>query len=329
MISPAFALGWAGHDKHGMAHTAAMLEDEILGIARAEEIRSDLLQSGIQAGGFLVLFNRDLNADEMARVSLRRLEDGYVLPALANLRTDRTSIQRIFVLGSPRSGTSELGATLQRVYHLPWEGEFHAAPLFAAPSAALQNAESAKTALARLLSAHRLDDAVVRLARLTYFGVHQSASFLDKTPGVPMIRSAPFLARCFPDAKFIYLRRNGISNVLSRMTKFGGDFAEHCADWAAALSEWERVREALPDYLELRQEDMLNAPDATAQYIAAYLQTPEATQALADSLGSGRMEQTGAGIGRTRLADTGWSLQQMERFVAISGPMMERFGYEM
>ena len=332
LISPAFALGWARHAPHGPAYIAAMLGDEILGIARAETPRADLAQlqeTGRPAGSFIVLFNRELDTADLTRVALHRLDDHSALPPIAELRFDSSPIRRIFVLGSPRSGTSELGATLQRVYDLPWMGEFHGAPLFAAPAAAIQQEMSKDDDLSHFIGAYRLDESILRLARLTYFGVHGSASFIDKTPGVPMIAAAPFLARCFPDAKFIYLRRNGVSNVLSRMAKFGGDFSEHCADWAAALTEWERVRALLPHYLELRQEDMQNNPTETASRIAEYIGTPDTAPALAASLSSGRLERTGAGIGRTRLADTGWGPLQIQRFIDVCGPAMERFGYEM
>lgn len=76
-----------------------------------------------------------------------------------------------------------MGATLSKTFNLSWLGEFHA-------------------------------NVLIDQARLAYYIMHGSASFVDKTPGVPMIRSAPFLADCFQDAKFICLRRNGISNVL-------------------------------------------------------------------------------------------------------------------
>ncbi len=166
-------------------------------------------------------------------------------------------------------------------------------------------------------------------AKLAYYAMHGSASFLDKTPGIPMIRSAPFLAACFPQAKFIYLQRNGISNVLSRMAKFGGQFHAHCNDWAAALNEWAAVRDLLPHHLELKQEDMQDNPGKVALKISNYLNAPHQAPAIEASLRTGSLERTGAGIGCTQLAETGWSQEQTATFLRLCRPTMQRFGCAM
>ncbi len=335
-ISAAFASGWAEYEAGAPVGVLAFLDDEMLGLATADGIRPDLQyaaeQGGFQAGGFCILFHRILSAAERDQVRVRVITASLPLQRLPDIRLDPYPLRRVFILGSPRSGTSELGATLARVFKLRWLGELHAAHIFAEPAARLRSSTAFGAELKRFLAERHFADAMLVQTRLLYYGVHRSASFLDKTPGVPMIRSAPFLARCFPDAKFIYLRRNGIANMCSRMVKFGAanfDFRGHCHDWSDCLNDWAKVREYLPHHLELRQEDMEASPDAVAASIAAYLEAPERAQDIADSLGGNALERTGAGAGRYLLEHTGWNAEQTAMFQKICGATMTRFGYPM
>jgi hypothetical protein len=157
--------------------------------------------------------------------------------------------------------------------------------------------------------------------------MHGSASFLDKTPGIPMIRAVPFVAECFPGARFIYLRRNGISNVLSRIAKFGGPFDRHCADWAAAMDVWAELRTKLRHYLEVDQEAMLEQPASVARKVADYLGAPEAADGIAARFATGRREHTGAGVTHAALATTGWTEEETRIFRRICAATMQREGY--
>jgi len=334
-LSPAFASGWVEYQAGAPAGVLAVLGGEMLGLATADGIRSDLLwaaeQGGFRAGGFSILFHRMITEAECQQVSIQVINAAAPLPRLPEIRLDSFAVRRIFIMGSPRSGTSELGNTLSNVFALPWLGELHAAHIFAEPAYRLRSNTGFGAELKHFLAERHFADAMLTQARLLYYGVHGSASFLDKTPGVPMIRSAPFLARCFPDAKFIYLRRNGIANLCSRMAKFGEhfDFRESCHDWSACLNDWARVRAHLPHFLELRQEDMQDVPDAVAASIAAYLEAPGRAQDIADSLASNALERTGAGIGRYLLEHTGWNAEQIAMFQRICGETMTKFGYPM
>jgi len=44
-----------------------------------------------------------------------------------------------------------------------------------------------------------------------------SAHWVDKTPNLDIVRSADILYRIWPEAKFIYMKRRGIENVMSRL----------------------------------------------------------------------------------------------------------------
>jgi hypothetical protein len=331
IISTEFAIGWAQISGGRPAPLFASLDDRIIGMALAQHTRPDLDEAGA-AGGFsartyCILFDQSVPADRLADITVCHADTRLALIRNSAFKLDPSPVRQVFVLGSPRSGTSELAATLSRLLALPWLGEGHAGPLFAGAAAILTGDAASPNDMVRYMAAQNFRNIVVERARAAYYGLHGSASFLDKTPGIPMIEAAPFLHECFPAAKFIYLRRNGISNVLSRMAKFGGVFEEHCEDWAAAINRWEEIKHRLPHFLELRQEDMLDMPEAVAARVAAYLAAPDKAAAIAASLRAGKTEQTGAGLGRMTLAETGWTEAEKAVFSRICGATMEQFGY--
>jgi hypothetical protein len=142
-----------------------------------------------------------------------------------------------------------------------------------------------------------------------------------------MIAAAPFLNECFPGSHFIFLRRNPVANVLSRMEKFGGSFQAHCNDWAAAMSAWLDVRALLPHYLDVQQEEMLDSPERVATALAEYIGVPDSAQVIGQSLRAGSRERTGAGVGKTSVQQTGWTAEQIKTFERICGPAMRAYGY--
>lgn len=331
-LSTEFALGWAEADELDTVYVYALLNGKIIGTAPADQIRPDLLKATEQRGkecrAFLILFIKAVADHEVQEIEVRAVHSGETLPNAQKLRVDQTPICQIFVFGSPRSGTSELGNTISTQLSLPWLGECHAAPLFAKAAEALDGDAKHLNGFPRFMANEQFGKYAVDRARLAYFKMHGSASFLDKTPGSPMIASAPFIYRAFPQAKFIYLQRNGISNVLSRMVKFGGNFNSHCADWAAAVNTWWDVRSKLPHSLEVSQEDMLNDPEKVARQVSDYLGKPEKVEAIVNSLKVGSRERTGAGLHRDTFRETGWSDEQIKVFKRICGPTMERLGYD-
>jgi hypothetical protein len=164
-------------------------------------------------------------------------------------------------------------------------------------------------------------------AKTAYFFMHGSASFVDKTPGVEMIAAAPFLSECFPGSYFIFQRRNPVANVRSRLAKFGGSFEAHCKDWVDAMNEWMRIRDSLPHYVEIQQEDMLYAPDRVAAVLEEYIGVPDCAPRISQSLKTDSMERTGAGAGQTDPRQAGWTAEQEQVFNRICGPAMRAFGY--
>jgi len=330
-LSSDFAIGWAAANMDtSRTHVIATLDGKVIGSSRADIVRADLesarVSQGVDARAYVVAFYAPISGDSAARVIVRAMESGLPLPS-GNARIDKRPPVRIFVLGSPRSGTSQLGATLAATLSLPWTGEAHVAPRFARAAEQLGGDPASPNGFVRSLNTWDFRRLAIDAARRAYFFMHSSPSFLDKTPGIDMVRAAPFMAECFPDAKFIFIRRHPIANIVSRLARFGGRFEGHCNDWAATMQEWLKVRPLLPNHLELEQEEMASAPDLTTDRLVKFLDRSDRQTEILASLSSTFLERTGAGSGCTSFSKTNWTEEQQMRFMSICNVMMTSFEY--
>jgi hypothetical protein len=329
VLSTEMALGWASVRPSGApAHVFAALDGEIIGNAVARIDRPDLEKARaagrLNARAFAIVFERTVPVERVDAIRIFTMPEQTLARSEAH-RFDRFPKLRVFVCGAPRSGTSQMGAALAQVLDLPWLGEGHAAPQFAAAARALQGDVNGPTDFVRFMAHAQYRAVAARAAKEAYFFKHGSASFIDKTPGVGMIDALPFLLECFADAHVIFLWRNPVANLLSRMVKFGGDFEGHCRDWAQAMQAWTRVRSRLPHYLEVRQEDMQAAPGKVGAALAAYLRRPGAAAGLGAALAGGALERTGAGLGKLSCGETDWTPQQIAIFERVCAPVFAAF----
>jgi hypothetical protein len=333
-LSNEFVIGWASVSAgNHPTHVYAMAGTEVIGFGVANISRPDLdraRQEGkMDAYAFIVIFDRLVPFESLNTINVFVVGQAVMLTKSDQVKIDRSPSLRLFLMGSPRSGTSQLGLTLSKTLALPWLGEGHGAPLFASAADALSGDINDKNGLARFMAHEHFRQIAIGAAKKAYFYLHGSASFVDKTPGVKMIGAAPFLNECFPGSRFVFLRRNPVSNVLSRMVKFGGNFESHCRDWAGAMNEWLRVRALLPHYVEIEQEDMLEAPDRVAKLLSEYIGAPECANQISQSLKEGSLERTGAGVGQSDRLRAGWTSDQVATFARICGPAMDAYGYNM
>ncbi len=174
-----------------------------------------------------------------------------------------------FVIGSVRSGTSAVMASLRQGAGLPGFNEGVLAHLLPRLLSDVQHhyAEHHQHQGTMLGSVPEefLTTGIKNLFGKAFVETMGPAVGLDKTPGGPsMVEACPSLLEIFPKATFIFCKRRGIENVLSRQNKFKGrPFERDCNEWAQTMEAWLQTAPLLgQSAIAIDQADM--APKARA-----------------------------------------------------------------
>jgi hypothetical protein len=280
------------------------------------------------------------------------------LTALGSLLALRFYHRPIFEVGSGRSGTIVLYKALgshPQIFSMP--GENPLITYFADCVEPYQRADQLRYFLHSVrLTQPQLYAELRRLIfessagpsagwKVSVKGVVQHGlKFLGKTHWCvkcfPTKRHADALRELYPQAKFIYIVRNGIEVIHSR-SKFPAfckePFESHCEFWVDAARKFSYLM-SYEAAVPVRHEELLNAPEAVFRRIAdtlalrpdpapaSYVQTT-----LVHSLDDGA---THANVDvRKRLKERppgylSWTAVQRETFKRICGATMDALGYE-
>lgn len=239
----------------------------------------------------------------------------------------------VFILGSPRSGTSITYYAMREVVGLPGKGEGHVLPVFQRVLHEFwkyaQDFAARDGTLAQQLDHGAFRGHVIDYVRGFYASRYPGDAFVDKTPGAEAILGAPLIRAAFPDARILLTRRTGIEVVQSYRRKFDAGFADACRSWAACMLALQRTREAKVELLELDQFDYTNAPREVGAEIAAHLGQPDLAPALATFLAERRTDQISGHDWRRRLTlgEVDWTEAERLLFEDVCGPAMRAFGY--
>lgn len=147
------------------------------------------------------------------------------------------------------------------------------------------------------------------------------------------------LVKLYPNAKFLYIYRNGCAVVNSR-SHFGQmkqqSFRAHCETWAKHVEKYNYLFD-MPEALAVRQEDLLNQPVDVFRRIQSFVGVPY-EDALANYTQttlvhpldkSTQQEVNAVDTLKARAAPhTTWSREQKEIFKDICGDGMQKLGYE-
>jgi hypothetical protein len=324
------------------------LQGRELARVEANEFRDDLLRRGIGNGhhGFTALFAEKLPDELRAAVEFRAVDaagHATVLPARQHSRPLGFSNPQdpyahpVFVLGSPRSGTSAITAALLKATRYEGHSEGHLLPLLPILTAAvakyydtLSGALEHETTLATVPQGYfeaRLGQICIDIMRARF----ATPYWLDKTPSNYMIIAARQFAELWPNARFIFMKRRGIENMVSRMQKFPTDtFERQCRDWCDAMFFWTRTRDRLgANAIEIDQMDLARQPQQVAAKLSRLLDlSTQDRDALQQAITGVRVEQTSSEIGWvTSLDAVEWTAEQKTRFREICGAMMAAYGY--
>jgi hypothetical protein len=243
----------------------------------------------------------------------------------------------VFIVGSPRSGTSALVDVLRGIgYYGFHEGNFltllhHLNAVvdrhyvwFATDDKRVMVANVDKNDLKR-----RLSDTI----RMIVNQLNPQEPWFDKTGNPEMILAIPTLLELWPSAVFVKAKRRGIENVISRMKKFPAHpFEYHCSNWAKNMAAWRTSREQLSPgcFIEVEQRDMIQQPEQTAQKLCAFLHVEGTKVATAVKIMNTNrpQESTKGSASRTSsLAESGWTTEQVEMFLKHCETEMTAFGY--
>ena len=209
----------------------------------------------------------------------------------------------LFIVGSPRSGTSILVRALQRAGYSGYnEGNFVSLihPLLRDIDRhfATFGTDNPQVLTSRI-DRQALKDLVARQVLNAALAQYDTPVWLDKTGNPEMIEIIPILRRLLPTSHFIFAKRRAIENLVSRVVKFPKhSFEYHCNDWARNMAAWRRLKETHPDVpaIEVDQHDISEQPGATATAIGRFLAlTEDARSTLERTFRSERPQQSEPG----------------------------------
>lgn len=347
--------GWAYDSELPSAHLEIVVRigDKFCESGFADIRRHDLAAEGIGDGshGFSIdLSAAQITADDAAGLNVHAVSGAETVElSRAEIKTDRiielisepsTPVSDetqfpVFILGPARSGTSAITLGLLGSGRYVGTGEGHLLPLAYALLATIDRyyqgrARDAETSLGRVPVAgfqKFIRRGFVQLMR----DLFPTAYWLDKTPTVEMVRATPLMQELWPNARFIFMKRRVIENVLSRQRKFpDGTTDQHYSDWAAVMTAWLAVREKLAGAaLEVEHRQVILDPEAAASSIVEFLDMPDAAaKALQRYLASTRPEQTDQNFGATYTFEhLSLNDDEARHMKAICDPLMTAYGY--
>lgn len=202
-----------------------------------------------------------------------------------------------FVVGVPRSGTTLLRLMLDAHPELAIPHETHFLP------AALRDPQAPRESFFRLLTefptwkdlktpAERFEEALHRVEPFSvpdglrafyrlYAEAHGKPRWGDKSP--PYLLHMQTIHNALPEARFVHILRDGRDVALSlRPLWFApGKSMEALANqWVQQITEARGQGQGTPFYLEVRYEDLIEAPARELQRICRFLDLPYAPEML-------------------------------------------------
>jgi hypothetical protein len=245
----------------------------------------------------------------------------------------------LFIVGSPRSGTSALVGALRAAGYRGFnEGNFFG--LLANFHLTIDNyfrsfgTDDPFVMMSRI-DRQELKTGVAELIRKIVDRENPVAPWMDKSGNPDVITMIPALVTQWPTAHFLFAKRRGLENITSRLKKFPNySFEYHCRDWAANMAAWRAVRQELPDLrcLEMDQQSLIKTPIAAGRQIAAFLNLSVQQQTrLINTFRKDRPQQTSAGSSERVLSlqSTGWSAQHKDIFMRLCGHEMQYYDYSL
>jgi hypothetical protein len=324
-----------------------LLDGAIIGWALADGMREDVAAHGLGDGkcGFNIVLPTTLTEAEIDRAQLRVGDSELLLnlPKVVgkNARAGHDAVavpaSPVFVVGSPRSGTSALARALSAAGYLGYEEgnllglgqilEERVDWYFKA-----YDATNAETLLGNV-DKEDLKEKFFDVFKNIFERLNPTNPWFDKTGNPEAILLLPRMMSAWPTSRVIFARRRGIENIISRMQKFPErDFAYHCRDWSANMAAWRHVRGQLnvARITEVDQQEMLDQPKAVAERLSTLLSLPAAATAKIEHVFTReRPQESFPGSAQRLLSfeETGWSDNDISTFINLCAKEMSEYNY--
>jgi hypothetical protein len=366
-VKPYQIAGWTFDRDNPNSHLVVDIfcGERHLGSTVAELYRVDLAASSVGDGdhGFVFQCPEVLGESELAGVTARvrngsNSTEAQQLPIwkrraptvgdseivamdLGSVSCDDTQFP-VFILGAPRSGTSAVAQALRAatVYRGHQEGQV--IDLLTPLLRTLRRFYEFKAD--EITHPERIT--MIKEVPLAYFGAGISALFttavkklfpdrhwIDKTPTADMIFAAPHILRIWPNAKFIFLKRRALENILSRLRKFGpGNFEAQCLEWTNCMEAWKTVQGSLAGRaLEVDQHLLARDPERVGRAIGALLGVAtDDVEKLEVVLRRNQPERTSTDLLAVCDAATiDWDPERWEVFERVCAATMASYGYSL
>lgn len=254
-------------------------------------------------------------------------------------KSEKTNKKPVFILGSPRSGTTIIVTAIKSATNAEGYFEGHFLPLITLLEREIIKYYKEREDLItnkQLMIAHtpknQLEKKIFNIFSNTYDSLFENKIWFDKTPGVKMIKSAPYLNRIWPNSRFIFAKRRGIECIMSRLRKFPQvSFEEHCKIWQLCMESWLSVRDKVKNSsIEIDQRDISLNPGLIASKIGNFLEIePEEIEQMEQAFSTKRPEYTGGNELEKALdlTETGWNEEQIAIFQKYCSSVNQKFGY--
>lgn len=247
----------------------------------------------------------------------------------------------IFIVGSHRSATSMMLKAIQSTYNVVGNTEGYIWPTLHGLKTTLDGVFSVlggseqsgvgRDFSVKKIGSKRIFDMWQQDLDALHKEMFSTDVWVDKTPGVEMIRTLPLVYSYYPNAAFIFMKRRGIENVDSRKRRFDDDFWTACRRWTEIMDVWLDVRSRIGSNLvEVEQSFLSMDTEAIAQRIVNLLGGgDDEVQSLVKTFSERKHEVTKEPMERVWLGleDMEWPDYEKKAFVDICGGTMAAYRY--
>jgi hypothetical protein len=242
-----------------------------------------------------------------------------------------------YVLGVNRSGTTAVRNAIGAAgFHGTGEGHFIG--LIQALQEALDayynkraDAVAVKGTMLAATPLEQIREEIYALGRRTYTRRFPQSRIIDKTPNIEPLHALEHIERMWSNVRFVFCRRRGIDNVVSKQRKFPQQpFDAGCMEWKENLRVWDTKKgQVKAPWLEIEFFELENDPVSVSKRIGQLLDLDAGeVKNIQNYLEKNRPQITRDDIGSyTPLSKTGWSDEQVRMFLTLCGEAMSTHGY--